>query len=377
MRILVIEDDVMVAKTLEILLSSENYAVDRSTDGETALQMVEAFEYDLILCDLFLPKLDGITLCQTLRNKGFQMPILVLTGQNETHQKAVALNIGADDYVVKPFDPEELIARIQALFRRGAAIAQPIISWGNLRLDPSVHCVTYGNQPLSLTPKEYAILELFLRNSQRILSPKLILEHAWTSVENPGEETVRVHIKELRRKLKEAGAPTNLIETVYRVGYRLKPMMVNAADEQSAQAEPALSPSVQTTHTIEPPLTLVHQVLFLTQNHKLQKKVEALLTPEAIAIIPLTDADGLWHVLETDLPSALLLDLDTTQNDLIDQCRAVRQRFSHEQLPILVVLKTADASLMAQVFAAGADEIINQSMIEIELVARLTHRLQY
>jgi DNA-binding response OmpR family regulator/HPt (histidine-containing phosphotransfer) domain-containing protein len=223
MRILVIEDDEFVAQTLATILTSQNYAVEVATDGQAGWELVETFEYDLILLDLILPKLDGISLCRQIRAKGLQVPILLLTGRDGGHDKALGLDAGADDYVVKPFDQEELVARVRALLRRGRAIAQPVLTWGELRLDPSSCDVTYGTQPLPLTPKEYALLELFLRNRRRVFSCGMILEHLWSYEEMPGEEAVRTHIKGLRQKLKAVGLPNDLVETVYGIGYRLKP----------------------------------------------------------------------------------------------------------------------------------------------------------
>jgi PAS domain S-box-containing protein len=235
MKILVVEDDSNVSQTLELLLSSYNYAVDIAADGEAGLQMADAFEYDLFLLDVILPKLNGISLCQQLRSKGLRSPILLLTGQNSGHQKAIALNAGADDYVVKPFDSEELIARVQALLRRGGSVGLPVLEWGSLQLDPSSRQVTYGATLLKLTPKEYAILELFLRNHQKVLSARAILEHAWNSIEFPGEEAVRVHIKELRQRLKAVGAPADFIKTVYGAGYQLNPLYSSSLTTQIEQ----------------------------------------------------------------------------------------------------------------------------------------------
>lgn len=242
MKILVVEDNQTVAQTLQYLLSSYNYAVDLASDGEMGLQMAQDFEYDLVVLDILLPQLDGVTLCQRLREEGFQTPILLLTGRGGGgHQKATALNAGADDYVVKPFDAEELIARVQALLRRGGPRTQPILRWGDLSIDPSRREVMYGTYILSTTPKEYAILELFLRYDHRVFSARNILDQAWSSLESPGDEAVRVHIKELRKKLKEAGAPGDLIKTVYRAGYRLNPLYADgtiaAADTQLTPAE--------------------------------------------------------------------------------------------------------------------------------------------
>lgn len=223
MKILVVEDDRAVAQALQHLLASCHYAIDIAVDGEEGWEMASHFDYDFVLLDVRLPGIDGVTLCQRLRRQNLQMPILLLTGQGGAHQKAIALNAGADDYVVKPFDAEELIARVQALLRRGGPRTQPILTWGDLSVDPSSCRVSYGTQPVAATPKEYAILELLLRNPQKTFSTAAILNQAWSSLESPGEESVRGHIKELRKKLREAGAPSEFIKTVYRVGYQLNP----------------------------------------------------------------------------------------------------------------------------------------------------------
>lgn len=224
MRILVVEDDEFMAKALTAVLSSQHYAVEVATDGQAGWELVEAFVYDLILLDVILPKLDGISLCRRLRSEGHQMPILLLTGRDSSHDKAIGLDAGADDYLVKPFDQEELVARVRALLRRGGSTLLPILEWGSLQLDPSSCEVTYGMRPLQLTPKEYSLLELFLRNSRRVFSCSAILDHIWSFDKTPGEEAVRTQIKGLRQKLKAAGAAADLIETVYGIGYRLKPL---------------------------------------------------------------------------------------------------------------------------------------------------------
>jgi PAS domain S-box-containing protein len=270
MKILVVEDDRSVAQVLEVLLSSYNYAVDVATDGQAGLELAAAFEYDLILLDVMLPRLDGISVCQQLRSRGFQSPILLLTGRSGAHQKAIALNAGADDYVVKPFDSEELIARVQALLRRGGAIGQPILQWGNLYINPSSRKVTYSTDLLSLTPKEYAVLELLLRSHQRVLSAGAILEHAWNSAESPGEEAVRGHIKELRQKLKAAGAPADFIKTVYRTGYRLNPLYSAVVAAQIADQPTPLQ--VAELKSVNEELRSVVEELRSTQEQVRQKK---------------------------------------------------------------------------------------------------------
>lgn len=235
MKILVVEDDALTAGALVATLADQNYTVETAADGEAGWQLIEAFAYDLILLDVTLPKLDGISLCQRLRSRGYQMPILLLTARNSSHDKAIGLDAGADDYVVKPFEPEELAARIRALLRRNQATGQAVLEWGDLQLDPRSCEVAYGAQQLSLTAKEYALLELFLRNSRRVFSCGAILENLWSFAEVPSDEAVRTHIKGLRQKLKAGGAPTDLIETVYGLGYRLKPQESREADQKQKQ----------------------------------------------------------------------------------------------------------------------------------------------
>ena len=235
MKILIVEDDDLIAKALTTVLTNHNYAVEVASDGEAGWDLIELYAYDLILLDLLLPKLDGISLCQRVRSKGYQVPILLLTGRDSSHDKAIGLDAGADDYLVKPFDPEELVARVRALLRRGTVTSAPVLEWGKLRLDPASCEVTHADQPLSLTPKEYALLELFLRNPQRVFSCGMILEHLWAFEELPGEEAVRTHIKGLRQKLKPVGEK-DLIETVYGVGYRLRAIEGKTEDKLIAQS---------------------------------------------------------------------------------------------------------------------------------------------
>lgn len=222
MRFLLIEDDASLAESLAESLSDQRYAVDIVGDGEMAWQQIIAIDYDLVLLDIMLPKIDGITLCKQLRDRGFFKPILMLTGCDTNTDKILALDAGADDYIIKPFDLLELFARIRALLRRTEACLPPILTWGSLRLDPSTFDVTYAEKPLRLTPKEYSILELLMRYGRRVISRSVIIEHIWSLKEPPTEETVKAHIKCLRHKLYSTGASKDAIETVRGIGYRLK-----------------------------------------------------------------------------------------------------------------------------------------------------------
>jgi diguanylate cyclase (GGDEF)-like protein len=231
MKILIIEDDELTAQALATVLTAHHYAVEVAKDGRSGLALLDSFEYDLLILDVGLPDLDGIQVCRQIRTPARiaeesatgLLPILLLTAHESPHDRALGLDAGADDYVIKPFDEEELVARIRALLRRASAAPTPCLEWGDLQLNPSVCEVTYRSAILTLTPKEYGLLELFLRNSRRVFSCSHILEHLW-AYDAPGEEAVRTHIKGLRHKLKAAGAPPDFIETVYGIGYRLKPI---------------------------------------------------------------------------------------------------------------------------------------------------------
>lgn len=215
------EDDLPLAETLSEALSDQLYTVDIATDGSLAWDYTRRIEYDLIILDVMLPELDGITLCQKWRSQSYLMPILMITAKDTVSDKITGLDAGADDYVIKPVDLGELLARVRALLRRGSVASQPILAWGPIKLNPSTYEVSYDNEILSLTRKEYSILELLLRNGRRVLSRSMIIDSIWKLESPPEEDTVKVHVRSLRQKLKEAGLSKDLIETVHGIGYRL------------------------------------------------------------------------------------------------------------------------------------------------------------
>lgn len=222
MRLLLVEDDMQLAEALAEALNEQRYIVDVVADGEAGWMQTQILEYDLILLDVMLPKMNGIELCHRLRYNGCKTPILMVTARDTSMDKVEGLDAGADDYLVKPFDFPEFLARVRALLRRGQVSSSPILEWGELRLDPVSYNVTYGKRVLHLTPKEYALLELFLRNGRRVLTRSEIIEKLWSLEDPPEEETVKAHVKGLRHKLKASGAKTDFIETVRGVGYHLK-----------------------------------------------------------------------------------------------------------------------------------------------------------
>ncbi len=237
MHILLVEDDRYIAQALATTLANQNYNVDWSADGILAWERTQNTSYDLIILDVGLPQLDGISLCKKLRSHNITAPILLLTAYDQPEDKIKGFEAGADDYVVKPFDMQELTARIKAMLRRHQQTPPVILEWENLRLNTNTCEVTYQDTTLNLTPKEYGLLELFLQHHQRVFSLDNILDQLWTYEDPPSENTVRAHIKGLRHKLKIAGAPGDLIETVYGLGYRLKQHL-----PQKLSSSPPLEP---------------------------------------------------------------------------------------------------------------------------------------
>lgn len=262
MRILLVEDDEAIAEPLAKSLTTQHYAVDVAKDGQEGWDLAELFTYDLILLDVMLPKLNGIKFCQQLRANGNQTPVLLLTAQDNSVNKVMGLDAGADDYVAKPFDFQELLARIRALLRRGGSTLPPLLEWKNLRLDPSSCEVTCDGKLVHLTPKEYGLLELFLRNSQRIFSCSALIDHQWSFEEPPTDDTVRSHIKGLRQKLKAAGIADEPIETVYGIGYKLKPEQKNVELDKKAKGleKTKLTPSSPSSPSSPSPVPQQNQV---------------------------------------------------------------------------------------------------------------------
>lgn len=221
MKILIVEDDDRIAAPLAKDMRYQHHSVDIAKDGIEGWEYAQAADYDLILLDLMLPRLDGIGLCKRLRLAQCQSIILMLTARDTTSDKVIGLDAGADDYLVKPFKLEELSARIRALQRRSRELMPPTLRHGDLQLDPATQVVTYGEEILSLTPKEYSLLEHFIRHPGQVLSRSALLNKLWEFDQESGEGTIKTHLTNLRSKLKTAGSPKDLIETIYGRGYRL------------------------------------------------------------------------------------------------------------------------------------------------------------
>jgi len=222
MKILVVEDDKTVGEYVRRGLSEAHYQADLVNDGQEALRLASDGHYDLMVLDLRLPGLSGLEVLRTLRDRGVDLPVLVLTAQDAVDWKVQALRTGADDYVTKPFAFEELLARVEAVGRRPKAIAPPVLQVADLTLDTATREVRRGGPPIDLTPKEYAVLEYLVRHQGRVMSRTLITEYAWDYHFDPGTNIVDVVITRLRKKI-DHGAEPKLIHTVRGVGYVVRP----------------------------------------------------------------------------------------------------------------------------------------------------------
>ena len=224
MRLLIIEDEIDLANALARGLRQQGYAVDIAANGEQGLFLAEVNDYDLLILDLNLPDIDGLDICRDLHNKSPDLLILILTARDQIEDKIIGLDSGADDYLVKPFHFQELLARVRALLRRsGQERHKPVLEWRDLKLDPVTHTVWQGKRRLDLTRKEFAILEYFMRHPGKVVSQEELLEHVWDMNANPFTNTVRVHIRSLRKKLGDDAENPRYIKTVVGVGYSLSP----------------------------------------------------------------------------------------------------------------------------------------------------------
>ncbi|KKQ36390.1 MAG: Two component transcriptional regulator, winged helix family [Candidatus Woesebacteria bacterium GW2011_GWA1_37_7] len=220
MRILLVEDEQRLSNVIKKGLLEDGFAVDVAYDGEEGQYLAEGEIYDLVILDIMLPKVDGLTLCHNLRDKNIKTPILMLTAKTTIEDKVAGLDSGADDYMTKPFSFLELRSRIQALIRRSKQESSPILKVADLVLDPIKHTVTRKDKNITLTPKEFSILELLLRHKDEVVTRTMITEHAWDYNFDSMSNIVDVFVASLRRKVDKA-SDKKLIHTVHGVGYRL------------------------------------------------------------------------------------------------------------------------------------------------------------
>jgi two-component system cell cycle response regulator CtrA len=234
-RLLLVEDDTAAARAIELLFRSEGYVCDSTGLGEDGLEIGKLYDYDLIILDLMLPDIDGFEVLRRMRASKVQTPILILSGLTQSEHKAKALTAGADDYLSKPFDKEELIARIQAIVRRVNGHSDAVVRTGNLSIELDSGTVLLGGKPVHFTRREASILELFALRIGSTVTKDMILSHLYNGMDEPGPRTVDVFISKMRKKLSTAGAD-NYIETVWGRGYQLCDLSPIAAPDRPQPA---------------------------------------------------------------------------------------------------------------------------------------------
>ncbi len=223
MRLLVVEDEEQLALQVKETLENEEYTVDVAFDGDSGLEQALSEDYDLLILDILLPGIDGISLLETVRKEGYVMPVLMLTAQGRIEDKVRGLDAGADDYLTKPFAPPELLARIRSLLRRRSEVKSTSITLGELEIDTGTRQVKRAGELIALTKKEYAIFEFLLYNKNRVISRLSIAEHVWGDNFDLFRMTnfVDVHVKNLRKKISPAN-PGSIVKTVRGVGYLIE-----------------------------------------------------------------------------------------------------------------------------------------------------------
>ena len=220
MRILIIEDERRLSNVIKKGFIEDGFAVDQAFDGEEGQYLAESEQYDLIVLDIMLPKIDGLQVCRELRKKNIKTPILMLTAKSTTEDKVAGLDSGADDYITKPFSFVEFRSRVHALIRRSHQETSPTLQIEDLEVDPLKHRVKRGEKTINLTPKEFAILELLLRHKGEVVSRTMIIEHVWDYDFDGMSNVVDVFIVALRKKI-NAGSQKKLIQTIHGVGYKV------------------------------------------------------------------------------------------------------------------------------------------------------------
>jgi two-component system copper resistance phosphate regulon response regulator CusR len=220
MRILIVEDEARVARFIAKGLREQSYAVDNVSDGEEALQQVNINDYDLIILDVMLHSKDGFEVCRQLRSAGIKIPVLMLTARDSVDDRVTGLDSGADDYLIKPFDFKELLARVRALLRREKELRPVILQLDNLVVNTKDHQVKRGDRIINLTAKEYALLEFFLLRKQQLVKRHEIAEHVWDENFDPFSNIIDVYVRRLRKKI-DGGFATPLIHTRRGEGYIL------------------------------------------------------------------------------------------------------------------------------------------------------------
>lgn len=221
-KILLVEDEEDISDLITAWLKNDHHVVETAATGETAKDLLRVYTYDLLILDWMLPGISGVDVCKHFRDGGGITPVLMLTAKKHVDEKSAGLDAGADDYLTKPFELKELSARVRALLRRPVGFSGTVLQVGPIVMDTSTYKVTRAAEEIQLLPKEFALLEFFMRHPGQVFSAEALLDRVWASESEASPETIRTYIKRLRKKIDEEGKPS-MVSTVHGVGYKLVP----------------------------------------------------------------------------------------------------------------------------------------------------------
>jgi DNA-binding response OmpR family regulator len=384
MRLLVIDDSPDIATLLKLAFQLGGYAVDTALSGELALERAAIHSYDVAILDLNLPDLDGIEVCRRLRAEHPQLLIIMLTARTSRAEIITGLDAGADDYLTKPFDYEELVARVRALLRRDMRVRLPRLECGDLVLDPAAGSVWLAGRQLALSRKQLRILEYLMRRRGEIVSQEDLLEHVWNAEANPFTNTVRVHINALRRALGDTASRQRYIETVVGMGYRFDDFAQRPALTVTL-SPPAYASSTQhddresrrnamTTRSWQDQLAEAPKLLIVDDAPDITQLLVVYFHQAGFNTLAAYDGRTALDLARRTSPDLIILDLGLPDMDGLDVCREIRRTSS---VPIVMLTKRNTELDHLQGLAAGANAYITKPFDAHGLQATVRSLLSY
>jgi DNA-binding response OmpR family regulator len=384
MRLLVVDDAPDIATLLKLAFQMDGYAVDTALSGEQALELAAVHEYDVLILDLNLPDLDGIDVCRRLRSDQPRLLIIMLTARTARDEIIIGLDAGADDYLTKPFDYEELVARVRALLRRDMRVRLPLLECGDVKLDLATGSVWQAGRRLSLSRKQFRILEYLMRRRGEVVSQEELLEHVWNAEANPFTNTVRVHMNALRRALGDTAAHPRYIETMVGVGYRFddfarRPTLTEtlstpAYASSMAIEESATRRNAMSTRSWQDQLANAPKLLIVDDAPDITQLLVVYFHQAGFNTLAAYDGRAALDLVQRTNPDLIILDLGLPDMDGLDVCREIRQTST---VPIVMLTKRSTEADRQQGLAVGANAYITKPFDANDLQTTVRSLLNY